>query len=217
MDTKVKPCRHCGIPVEVPDVSEFLFGILHRELSTQVSCDKCIAISKKAAKEAQCMAILRDMMPKSAMTPDDGRLMQARAFSEAFPKSMNGKLNLVLNGPCRTGKTYLAWQLMKSALMNGKSIGSLSGAMIDVTQLAQLTLPDVVLFDEFSKVDFMDKAAMRFVFNLVNARTEDKKVTIFISNITPAELESVATMASPMMAPSIFARINESKIARVIS
>jgi DNA replication protein DnaC len=106
---------------------------------------------------------------------------------------------------------------MKSALMNGKSIGSLSGAMMDVTQLAQLTLPDVVLFDEFSKVDFMDKAAMRFVFNLVNARTEDKKVTIFISNITPAELESVATIASPMMAPSIFARINESKIARVIS
>jgi DNA replication protein DnaC len=163
------------------------------------------------------MAILRDMMPKSAMTADDGRLMQARVFSEAFPKSMNRKLNLVLNGPCRTGKTYLAWQLMKSALMNGKSIGSLSGAMMDVTQLAQLTLPDVVLFDEFSKVDFMDKAAMRFVFNLVNARTEDKKVTIFISNITPAELESVATMASPMMAPSIFARINESKIARVIS
>lgn len=211
METKIKNCRHCGAEMEIA-----FSALMARFANDPVSCDQCAAIHREAAKQAGIMAILRELAPRSALTPDDGRLDRAKAFCEAFPKSMDGKLNLFLSGPCRTGKTYFAWQLIKSALLNGRSVGSLSGTLFEVSQLAQLSSPDVLLFDEFSKVDFMDKPSMKFIFNLINARTEAQKITIFVSNITISDLEEVATKAAPMMAPSIFARINESKIARVI-
>lgn len=211
MEPKIKNCRHCGAEVPVT-----FSAMMARFAELPISCDQCVAIAKEAAKQAELAAILREIAPRSSMTPDDGRLDRARPFCEAFPKSMEGKLNLFLSGPCRTGKTYFAWQLIKAALLNGRSVGSLSGTLFDVSQLYSLSSPDVLLFDEFAKVDFTDKASMKFVFNLVNARTESQKITIFVSNISMDELEAIATRASPMMAPSIFARINESKIARVI-
>ena len=211
MEPKIKNCRHCGAEVQVT-----FSAMMARFSELPISCDQCVAIAKEAAKQAELAAILREIAPRSSMTPDDGRLARARHFCESFPKSMGGKLNLFLSGPCRTGKTYFAWQLIKAALLNGRSVGSLNGALLDPSQLYSLTSPDVLLFDEFSKVDFMDKTAMRFVFCLVNARTEAQKVTIFISNLTAPELEQIAITAAPMMAPSIFARINESKIARGI-
>lgn len=184
------------------------------------NCPACYAAEGKRNWIAQCRVIWAQRAPQSAQNPDDGRSALNDSFHAGFPASLKVKRNLFLVGPCRSGKTYLAWRLLLSAMINGKSIQSINGERFSYTlrgfsadinaMIDELAAVDVLLIDEFGKVDLAEKGIAKLLFSVINARTEAQKVTVFTANASLDKMQAIASEASPTMAEPIFTRLRES-------
>lgn len=223
-------CKTCGIeirPLAVSQYSEGVFAdILKSAANAPRDCPACYQASRRKNWEDQCRAIWAESAPRSVQMPNDGRLAQLDNALKNFPSSLNGKRNFFLLGPCRTGKTFAAWQCLLSARIAGKSFDAVTGsdfgfalrdfsadipAMID-----RLTYPDILLIDDFGKTDWAARGVAALVFSVVNRRTEAQKTTVFTANASLANLRKACEAEAPTFSDPIFTRLEESLIVRIL-
>lgn len=215
-------CKDCGIHIEEKPGTGLdgpFAEIFAKFRQGPVSCDACFKANKEKKWIAECTAFWRAIAPESVKMPDDGRSSEIMALSDAFPASLDGKRNLMLLGPCRSGKTFAAWQCLLAGKIAGKSIGAVSAlkfSRMSPQELSEAEYVSILLVDEFSKINWERREAAEAAFSLINSRSESRKITIFTGNASLRDMREKANSLSPDFAISVFSRIEESVIIKAV-
>ena len=216
-------CQKCGValaPFETADIEGVFGDILRRSAAAPRDCPACYETQRAKNWEALCVANWRSIAPESVQCANDGRFSGIAPFMKAFPASMKGKRNLFFVGPCRSGKTFAAWRCVLAARINGKGAEFIMGAdfafslrdfSVDIpAMIDRLASADILLIDDFGKIDWTAKGVPALVFSVINRRTEAQKVTVFTANTSIERLRTSCETGAPTYAEPIFSRIEES-------
>lgn len=181
-------------------------------------CSKCsIETVKAASQDAYATSVYQDRLKRSgaslkhlgctfsASTPDQKTArMEAKKFLDKV-KAKSGWLPLVFTGPCGTGKTLLASEIMK-ALMTTNEISCFYTTAANILSYIKSGYgqKDRSEFDDLKKIgsygllviDELDQIKtsthdIGMLQNIINARYNDDKPIIVISNKLFADFEEV--------------------------
>jgi DNA replication protein DnaC len=220
-----KNCKSCG--KEFEDVGIQMMGRVRFLAATcSEECDRRIAGKSSQSYElAQIGTFWEPITPKALQMPDNGLSALKTAIARHPKQYLGDKTFLVLAGPCRTGKTWTAYQALKSACIDGKTISAIRAASFSAEvaldwDAAAKTLKDAqtvdyLLIDDFCKAIFSPRFT-QLLFVLIDSRAAHGRKTIITLNVPLKDLFTIMQAAAPLYAEPILSRINESMSLQVI-
>lgn len=220
-----KNCKVCGVEFEDRGI-EMMGRMRFLAATCSDECDRRIAGKASQSHEtAQIAAFWEPITPKALQIPDNGLDALKTAISKHPKKYLGSKTFLILIGPCRTGKTWTAYQALKSACIDGHSIAAIQAASFSAQvamdwNSAAKTLKDAqevdfLLIDDFCKAIFSPRFA-QLLFVLIDTRASHGRKTIITLNVPLNKLFEIMQAAAPLYAEPIMSRINESMSLQVI-
>lgn len=191
-DGKVSACPHCKAEKEAEKIAKATEENNQRLMKKIGKC----GIPKR---HQHCRV--------STYQADTPKQQTLKAEITAYAKEMiSGSLkrNFVMLGNCGTGKTHLACAVGMEAVKQGQSVlFATASEIIRRVQAAHKSQTetewelmntfadlDLLIIDEVG-VQYATESANRIITEIVNARYNNEKPTIFISNLSPAEFQAV--------------------------
>src|SRR5690606_36216150 len=174
------PCAHCGVEMEgVPAL-----------LSALTACDDCRAKAEREAAEEKWGTYWENHCPATFRATDRNHVDFPRAQANEL-RGWLGEVSLFFYGESGTGKTRLAYWLMKRTLLR-RGWGFAVLRPIDLREaarafeqkaiLAELAKAPVLLIDDPFR-DGVSERAVSFLVDLVDVRMEDQRPFVVTSQV----------------------------------
>lgn len=198
---KTTLCSDCGKPIEYTPL--FVCG---REMFSKRTCEACRESSSRAIKEAETntkMQILRQewvkLCPADFDTCDVNKLPNPSILASAL-KWQYGKKGILLAGRTNTGKTRVAWQVLKREHFGGKRCAAMTGEdlmayTVNLMRdpgaasdwLSRVSRSQVLLADDIFKVKLTERAE-EAIFMISDHRIAYRLPMILTTNDTSETL-----------------------------
>ena len=154
-----------------------------------------------------------------ATTPEQKHALRfARSFAENFPDALKTGRNALFVGTPGTGKTHLAVGIALHVMQSGQHSALFTTVLRAIRRVkdtwsrahakesegqavAALVFPDLLILDELG-VQYGSEAEKTILFDILNDRYEQRKPTIFLSNL---ELDEVQAY----LGQRVFSRLRE--------
>ena len=211
-------CQTCAQPLELPDVPAYPgnWGVILRRallgIAEHTRHEQCAELCVRRYRDAKAEAVLvarmqsvETLIPPLYQDTDESRLTQPwhkRAFAWEF-----GARGLVLYGDTNTGKTRVAFAILKREHLKGRNCGAYTHSEFvrEATRAATDSRSgplwietvcnlDLLLVDDFGKVRLTTaggdtSAATGIMFDVIDSRCKNLRPSIITTNITGDVIE----------------------------
>lgn len=186
-------------------------------------CDDCQAAAKKVLKDWNADARKAEGLRRWDLLTPDSLKTPEKAPKTLRPETLEwnttAKPVLFIAGPCRAGKTRLAFHLLRPAMEAGEtalvcrmaelsltmSSGDLESAVLSANGMKTV---DMLVLDDIAMSMFSDRFS-QLLFVVINQRIEAKMPTIITCNCSLKALLTIMQAGSQRFAEPIYARLVE--------